>query len=132
MKPSRLTSLVLVFAMFTGLITAAETPKSDSSQNAAEIESLKKQLAEQQKQIEELRMMILGQRKQNDTVASKEAPAAAERNQVASTAPYIPSTVLAKASPMPLTIPAQAGAPKPAAAPSNPCEATGEAKSPAF
>ena len=138
MKLSRLTSLATVFALFAGLLPAGETPQSDKAReqsNTVEIETLKKQLAEQQKQIEELRLIVLGQKKQIDTVVSKDAVAAVapSSNQVASTVPYIPSTVLAKASPMPLTIPAQTPAAKPAAAaPSNPCEATGEAKSPAF
>ena len=147
MKLSRLTSLAMVCAMFAGLLPAGEAPQSDKAseqsttavRNTVEIETLKKQLAEQQKQIEELRLIVLGQKKQIDTVVSKDAvavsaPAAPvpSSNQVASTVPYIPSTVLAKASPMPLTIPAQPSAAKPAAALSNPCEATGEAKSPAF
>ena len=141
MKHSRLTTLVSVFALFAGLGLAGETPETSSKeQNTAEIETLKKQLAEQQKQIEELRQIVLGQTKQVETVANKEsvaAPVAATpvstSAQIASTVPYVPATVLAKASPLPLAIPAQApAAVKPAAPANNPCEATGEAKSPAF
>ena len=136
MKPSRLTIVAALFALVTGLSPAGEAPQTDQDQNAVQIELLKKQLAEQQRQIEELRLVVLGQKKQIESVAA--APPAADTEgpltrgvQVASTVPYIPSTVLAKASPLPLTIP-QAPATKPAAAPSNPCEATGEAKSQAF
>jgi len=49
MKPSRLTSLAMVFTVFAGLLPAGETPQSDqaaATRNAAEIETLKKQLAE--------------------------------------------------------------------------------------
>ena len=136
MKLSRFTSLATVFALFAGLSQAGEPPQTDKNtepsgatvQNTAEIEILKRQLAEQQKQIEELRAIVLGQKKPMDAIVTKDAPAT---NQVASAVPYIPSTLLAKASPMPLTIPAQVPA-KPSAAATNPCEATGEAKSPAF
>jgi hypothetical protein len=147
MKPSRFTTLATVFAVFAALLPAGETPQTDKGdehrgatvskeQNAAEIETLKKQLAEQQKQIEELRQIVLGQKKQIDTVSANEVAApASSATQVASTVPYIPSTVLAKASPLPPAVPFPVTPPRqapPAQAPSNPCEAAGEAQSPTF
>ena len=132
MTYSRLTSLVVVFALFAGPIAAIEMPPSDKDeQTTLEIEALKKQLADQQKQIEELRRMVLGQKEQLDTIARQDATS--ERNQVASTVPYLPSTVLAKASALPLAIPAQTpAAAKPDAMPANPCETAGESKAPPF
>ncbi|HEY3741825.1 MAG TPA: hypothetical protein VGL53_18370 [Bryobacteraceae bacterium] len=156
MKPSRLTTLATVFALFAGLSPAGETPQSDKAadqrgaavsneQNATEIDLLKKQLAEQQKQIEDLRLIVLGQKKQIDNVTKKEAvtvtvpsavaPSAATSTQVASTVPYIPSTVLAKASPLPPVIPFPVTPPpqkSPGKDAANPCEAAGEAQSPTF
>ena len=134
MKHSRLITLATVFALFAGTLPAGESPQTDREQTAVEISLLKKQLAEQQKQIEELRMIVLGQKKQMDAVAAVTEPVPASHTvQVASTIPYIPAT-LAKASPMPLTLPAYPQkTPTPGGtAASNPCEAYGEAQPPTF
>jgi len=140
MKSSRFITLVTVFALVAGSSPAGEPPQTNQAsqesqakdQNTVEIQVLKKQLAEQQKQIEELRLIVLGQKKQIDSVTNKEAvtaaaepslaapatPAPGRGVQVASTVPYLPATVLAKASALPLGFPAQAP-PKPAE-PANP------------
>jgi hypothetical protein len=100
---------------------AADDQSSQTPQPAAtsaEVQDLKRQLAEQQKQIEELRLILLGQKKQIETVSNAAAtpaeaaapvapaPVVKEIGQIASATPMVPPAPAP--APVPFTPPAAA------------------------
>lgn len=99
-------------------------PTSQPAASSAEVQDLKRQLAEQQRQIEELRLILLGQKKQIETVSNATAapaePAAAPApvvkgiGQIASATPMVPPAPAP--APVPFTPPAASPAPEQAAA----------------
>ncbi len=94
----RLTSATAVLGFLAvGYAADDQTPPTAAPQTtAAEVQDLKRQLAEQQKQIEELRLILLGQKKQIETVSNAPAappapaPVVKEIGQIASATPMVP------------------------------------------
>ncbi len=119
----RLTNATAVLG-FLAVGYAADDQAPSTSQptaTSAEVQDLKRQLAEQQKQIEELRLILLGQKKQIDTV-SNAAAAPAEtrprprqrpwsRKSERSRAPHRWSRPRPAPAPVPFTPPAATPAP---------------------
>lgn len=101
-------------------------PTSQPTVTSAEVQDLKRQLAEQQKQIEELRLILLGQKKQIDTVSNAAAapaetaapaapaPVVKEIGKIASATPMVPPTPAP--APVPFTPPAATPVPAQGAA----------------
>ncbi len=110
-------------------------PTSQPTVTSAEVQDLKRQLAEQQKQIEELRLILLGQKKQIETVSNASAAPAASPTVPAAPAPVVKEIgQIASATPMVPPAPAPAPAPftpaaTPAATPA-PAQAAADATSP--
>ncbi len=121
----RLTSATAVLGFLAvGYAADDQTPQtSQPAATSAEVQDLKRQLAEQQKQIEELRSILLGQKKQIETVskaaaapaesAPSPAPVVKEIGQIASATPMVPPT------PAPTPVPFE----PPAAAQKEPAQA---------
>jgi len=117
-----------LFAASAALLPA-QTVSGDAT--SADVQALKKQLADQQKQIEMLRLALEDQKKALERMSTTSVPAPASPGgtdfslpsktlgQVASATPVIPS-----APAVPVAIPTSVlNAAQPAGAPANPCEA---------
>jgi hypothetical protein len=145
MKAIRLQPITLSFAALLAVLPATLAAQSAASDpKDGDVTALKQQLAEQQKQIDMLRLALEDQKKLIERMngsATVQPGSMAPNNQdftlpsktlgqVASATPVIPAAPAAPAAVPPsiLNPPQQ----PPAGAPTNPCEAAPEARSPAF
>jgi hypothetical protein len=149
MKATRLQPITWSLTVLLALLPATLAAQSAASDpKDTDVNALKQQLAEQQKQIDMLRLALEDQKKliervtngapaQPGSTAASATPASTDftlpsktLGQVASATPVIPTAPAAPAAvpPSVLNPPQQ----PPAGAPTNPCEAAPEARSPAF